>query len=148
MKKSPGAKKLLLKASLRLFLLFLLWSLSACGGAGGGGENGGANSVTLAWDRPGTNIDGAPLTDLVGYVIYYGGEPDFYLYPEKLLGRQEVKENSVTITNLWPGVYYFVVTAVDTYGNESEPATLASNPNKNVLCVNIPTQGNPYECSP
>lgn len=137
----------LFQLNLRLFFIFLLWTLSACGGSGGG-NGGGSSSVTLAWDKPETNVDGTPLTDLEGYVVYYGVEPDFYYHPEKIIGKQEAKETSVTIRNLYPGTYYFVVTAYDKYGYESEPATLYSDPTKNVLCVNIPAQGKPYECSP
>ncbi|MGB9701066.1 MAG: fibronectin type III domain-containing protein [Thermodesulfobacteriota bacterium] len=130
------------------WFIFVLWiaALSACGGSGGG-EGGGSSSLTLAWDKPETNADGTPLTDLAGYVVYYGFEPDFYFHQEKIIGKQEVSETSITIRNLYPGTYYFVVTAFDKYGYESEPATLYSDPHKNVLCVNIPAQGNPYECS-
>lgn len=138
---------ILFRLNLRLFFVFLLWVLSACGGSGGG-NGGGSSTVTLAWDKPETNVDGTPLTDLEGYVVYYGVEPDFYYHPEKIIGKQEAKETSITIRNLHPGTYYFVVTAYDKYGYESEPATLYSDPTKNVLCVNIPAQGKPYECSP
>lgn len=137
----------LLRLNLRLFFVFLLGALSACGGSGGG-NGGGSSSVTLAWDKPETNIDGTPLKDLEGYLVYYGVEPDFYYHPEKIMGKQEAKETSITIRNLYPGTYYFVVTAYDKYGYESEPATLYSDSTKNVLCVNIPVQGKPYECAP
>ncbi len=138
----------LLGIKIKLFFVFLLLALSACGGSGGGGNGGESISLTLAWDKPETNADGTPLTDLEGYVVYYGVEPNFYFHPEKIIGKQEAKETSITIRNLYPGTYYFVVTAYDKYGYESEPATLYSDPTTNVLCVNIPAQGKPHECSP
>lgn len=144
----PSTYSILLRPNIKLFFVFLLSVLSACGGSGGGGNGGESISLTLAWDKPETNADGTPLTDLEGYVVYYGVEPDFYYHSEKIMGKQEVKETSITIRNLYPGTYYFVVTAYDKYGYESEPARLYSDPNKNVLCVNIPAQGKPYECSP
>jgi len=147
MKNSAECSKRIINLISWLILILLFCALSACGGSGGGGEGGGGSSLTLAWDEPETNADGTPLADLAGYVVYYGVEPDFYFYPEKIIGKQEVKETSINIRNLYPGTYYFVVTAYDKYGNESEPATLYSDPNKNVLCVNIPAQGRPYECS-
>lgn len=138
----------------RLIFIFLLSAITGCGGSGGGTNPGilgipsgpAIYSITLAWDQPETNVDGSELTDLAGYKVYYGIEPDFY--PEKIFGELDVKNSlSVTIGNLSSGTYYFAVVAYDTYRNESAPATLYSDPTKNILCVNIPSQGNPYECS-
>lgn len=137
-----------------LAIALFLFTLSACGGSGGGGS--GSNALILAWDKPETNVDGTPLTDLEGYRIYYGLEPDFYYYPEKILERKEVKDNtSQTITfkieGLSAGTYYFVVVAYDSYGYESEPAYLAPGIpqvyNDRVLCVNISSQGSASYCS-
>ncbi|MEQ8859921.1 MAG: hypothetical protein RIC56_14860 [Pseudomonadales bacterium] len=70
----------------------------------------------LRWEPPTQNIDGSPLTDLAGYVMYWGRESRRY-------GSSAVI-NDPTVTrweaNLPPGTYFFAVTAVDADGNESD----------------------------
>ena len=73
------------------------------------------SSVTLNWTPPTTNTDGTPLTDLAGYKLYYGTSSGNYGSP--------IDVNNVTtytISNLTVGSYYFVVTAYDLSGNESD----------------------------
>jgi len=74
-----------------------------------------AADVTLFWDPPTTNADGSPLTDLAGYVIYYGTATGDY--------TQSIDVGNATtyqVSNLTKGVtYYFVVTTYDTLWNES-----------------------------
>jgi fibronectin type 3 domain-containing protein len=80
------------------------------------------NAVALSWDRPTTNVDGSGLVDLAGYRIYYGtalGE-----YPHMV----EVDDPQITrhvVADLLPATYYFVVTAYDAEGNESEHSNVA-----------------------
>lgn len=65
-------------------------------------------SATLAWQQS-TN------TTAVGYRIYYGAASGTYT-GVMVVGNT----NSVTITNLMPGVtYYFAATTYDAVGNES-----------------------------
>ena len=75
-----------------------------------------AGNVTLAWDPPTTNEDGTPLTDLAGFIIYYGTTSGDY--------SQSIDVGNVTtyqVSNLTEGLtYYFAATAYDTSGNESE----------------------------
>jgi fibronectin type 3 domain-containing protein len=75
-----------------------------------------ASVVTIFWDAPTTNADGAPLNDLAGYKIYYGTSERNY--------SSEIDAGNVTnymVSNLKNGVvYYFAVTAYDTSGNESD----------------------------
>lgn len=69
-----------------------------------------AADVTLAWDPVATN-------DVVGYRIYAreAGETFDYGYPE-----QEVADSQCTLTGFDEyETYYFIVRAVDAYGNES-----------------------------
>lgn len=76
-------------------------------------------SISLSWTAPLENEDGSVLTDLAGYVIYYGTSAGDY-------------DSSVRITNagittyllegLTPGTYYLVATAVNTAGVESRPS--------------------------
>src|SRR5690606_34531458 len=80
-------------------------------------------AAELSWEAPTENEDGTPLTDLAGYKIYWGTQPDEYT-------------NSVTIDNpavltyvlenLVPATYYFVATAFNAEGSESEPSEMAS----------------------
>lgn len=89
-----------------------------CSGSGGNGLTSVRVEVldkTIRWQAPTQNVDGSPLTDLAGYVIYWGEQSRRY-------------ESSVVIdsaaTTRWvadisPGTYYFALTAVDLEGNES-----------------------------
>jgi len=80
-------------------------------------------AVELSWTAPTENVDGSPLTDLAGYKIYWGTQPGDY-------------PNSVTIDNpgivtyvvedLVPGTYYFVATAFNAEGEESDPSAMTS----------------------
>lgn len=75
----------------------------------------GTSSVTLQWDAPTTNADGTPLTDLAGYKLYYGPSSGNYI--------KNIDVGNVTTykaSALPDGSYYFVVTAYDTGGNESD----------------------------
>ena len=90
-----------------LFLFIGGWALTPPASAG---------QAILSWDPPITNADGSPLTDLSGYRIYYGTSPGVY-------GTVIDVGNLITstVTNLAGGsLYYFVVTAYDLSGNESQ----------------------------
>jgi plastocyanin len=69
----------------------------------------------LRWQAPSQNVDGTPLTDLAGYVIYWGTNSRNYT------GSHTI--NSPTITEweatMAPGNYYFAMTAFDAENNES-----------------------------
>src|SRR5512138_64706 len=41
-----------------------------------GSSSGWSAEAKLAWDPTTTNTDGTPITDLAGYKVYYGTEPD------------------------------------------------------------------------
>jgi hypothetical protein len=69
----------------------------------------------LRWQAPTQNVDGSPLDDLSGYVIYWGAASRAYT------GSHTI--NSATVTE-WestvsPGTYYFAMTAFDSENNES-----------------------------
>jgi hypothetical protein len=74
-----------------------------------------AANVTLAWDPPSTNTDGTPLTDLGGYIVYYGTESGNYSQSIDVGNVNTYKVNSL-IAGL---TYYFSVTSYKTSGNES-----------------------------
>ena len=73
-------------------------------------------SAVVTWSRPTENTDGSPLTNLAGYVLYYGtGFPvpfsAIYL---------EANATALEIQNLAPGNWYFQIESVNTEGMPSE----------------------------
>jgi len=81
------------------------------------------DDVTLTWEAPTQNTDGSELTDLAGFKVYWGTSPGSY-------------PNGVTLNNpgllayvvdmLAAGTWYFVVTALNSFGGESSPSDVAS----------------------
>lgn len=69
----------------------------------------------LRWVAPTQNVDGSPLTDLAGYVVYWGTQSGNYT------GSHRIDSASVTEweIDLPPGRYFFALTAVDADGMES-----------------------------
>lgn len=80
-------------------------------------------SATLSWTPPTTNTDGSPLTDLAGYRIYWG--PSAGNYPNSVT-LTNPGLTSYVVTNLVPGTYFFVATAVNSAGAESAFSVSAS----------------------
>ena len=79
-------------------------------------------SVTLSWTPPIANSDGSTLTDLAAYKIYYG--PSQGVYPNEI----RIDNPSISIyvvDNLSPNTYFFVATAVNSYGFESDFSNVA-----------------------
>ena len=74
-------------------------------------------SVELTWTAPTLNEDGTALTDLDGYFIYWG--TTLGVYTESVRIDNESLTTYV-IENLDPGTYYFVATAFNTAGEESQ----------------------------
>lgn len=111
-----------------LISIFILL-LSGCGDIGSSSPSGrypyhGSSpentgiSVTLSWEAPVINQDGSPLTDLSGYIIYYGTSPGYY---EKSVNVGNNRE--VMIDHLSSGSWCCAVTAYDYAGNESTYST-------------------------
>jgi hypothetical protein len=110
-----GTTKFLIMTTVLLTLILLLMGcgevVSVQGIDTGGG---GANSLMLSWNPPTTNEDGTTLIDLAGFKLYYGIQSGQY--------SQVINVGDYTtaeIGDLGSGTYYLVVTAYDTYGNES-----------------------------
>jgi hypothetical protein len=70
--------------------------------------------VVLAWDPPANNSDGTPLTDLVGYRVYYGDTSGVYSNSYNAGGSTSC---SITVRTSPEG--HFVVVAYDESGCES-----------------------------
>lgn len=80
-------------------------------------EQASLGSATLSWTAPTSNEDGTPLTDLAGYRIRYG--TSLGSYPNQV----QIPNPGITtcvIENLPAGTYYFVATAYDSSGHESQ----------------------------
>ncbi len=74
-------------------------------------------SVTLSWTPPTARTDGTALTNLAGYVIHYGTAPSAFT---STISVNTAGVASYTVDNLSSGTYYFVVSAVDSTGQESQ----------------------------
>jgi hypothetical protein len=74
------------------------------------------DSVKLSWVAPSTNADGSRLTDLGGYIVYYGEETSTdYTYAEDVGNLTYIE-----ITDLTPGTWCFALASYDIDGNESD----------------------------
>jgi hypothetical protein len=104
--------------------------LAACGSGGGTGASvppvntGGGNVGTaiLSWSGPNTNADGTALTDLAGYRVYRSTISGSYPATPAATTTAPAGGGgaaTVTLNNLAPGTYFYVVRAVDFSGNES-----------------------------
>ncbi len=127
-----------------LFLSFFIFSSSEA-------------AITLAWDKPETNSDGTPCTDLAGYKVYY--DTDIAAAPYAGTGLVEgnspitVPVSSLpdpthpefVLSGLSAGArYYLTVTAYDTSGNESgysNAITVAGNIPPSAAITATPLQG-------
>lgn len=79
-----------------------------------------AGNAVLSWDPPTTNVDGTPLTDLAGYIVYYGTTPGNYNTMVDVGLTSTPSTPAYTVGNMIEGnAYYFAVTAYDASGNES-----------------------------
>lgn len=75
-----------------------------------------ASSAIVTWSRPVENTDGSPLTNLSGYVLYYGtGFP----VPYSAIFI-DASATSLEIQNLSPGNWYFQIESVNSEGVSSE----------------------------
>lgn len=109
-----------------LSALLIVLCVAACGGGGGGGGGSAAptGSATLDWVAPTQNDNGTTLTDLAGFKVHYGTSPGTYTQTITVPNAAAV---TYTVTALPAGAtYYFVVTAFNAAGVESNPSNEAS----------------------
>jgi len=71
-------------------------------------------TATLTWAAPGTKADGTTTADVAGYVIRYGLQSGAYTV------SKAATSSPATVVGLAPGAWFFVVSAIDSAGNESE----------------------------
>ncbi len=86
-------------------------------------EQGALGSATLNWLPPTTRSDGSPLTNLAGYRIRYGTAMGSY---PNLVTIQNPGLTSAVVSDLQPATYYFVMSAYDALGLESNLTTPVS----------------------
>jgi len=91
--------------------------------AGTSATNKASGTATLSWQAPTTNTDGAALTDLAGYRIYYGTSATALSDTIRLTS---VGLQTYVIQNLASGTWYFAVTAVASTGVESALSDVVS----------------------
>jgi hypothetical protein len=81
-------------------------------------------TATLSWLPPTQNTDGSALTDLAGFKIYYGTASGNYT---EVITVDNPGISSYLVDSLPTGfTYYFVMTAMDASGMESEYSTEGS----------------------
>ena len=83
----------------------------------------GAYSATVTWSMPSLNTDGTPLTDVSGYLIYYGTSPANLAQSVLVTGAGVT---SGVVSGLVPGTYYFAVTTINSAGTASTLSNAAS----------------------
>jgi hypothetical protein len=72
-------------------------------------------TATVNWTLPTQNTDGSPLTDLIGYVIYYGTDPTLTASNVRIIPNGSVL--STTFYSLpTNNKYYFAIASVATSG--------------------------------
>jgi len=82
-----------------------------------------SGTATLTWTPPTTNTDGSPLTDLAGYVVYYGTSAT------DLQASAQVTDPTATsysFANLAEGTWYFAVAAYASDGTQSAQTSVMS----------------------
>lgn len=82
-----------------------------------------SGAVELSWAAPTENVDGSALTDLAGYKIYWGTQPDEFTNSVTIDNPGVV---TYVLENLVPATYYFVATAFNADGAESDPSDMTS----------------------
>ncbi|MEF9426572.1 MAG: hypothetical protein L0956_05130 [Candidatus Mariimomonas ferrooxydans] len=98
------------------FFLTLLLALSGCGG--GGSSSSSISATALTWEAPTMNEDGTRLTDLGGYILYYGASHNNY---SEVMSVDTVTTFPFnTIPGLESGMWCFAVKAYSTSGYESD----------------------------
>jgi hypothetical protein len=83
----------------------------------------GSGSATLSWTAPTEMTDGSALADLAGYKIYWGTSPGRYTSSARI---DTPGITTYVVEGLTPATWYFVATAYDSVGVESQFSNVAS----------------------
>ena len=76
------------------------------------------DEITLSWVAPVKRQDGTAilLSDISGYRIYYGVTPNVYPFQVDI---DDGSAEQLTLNDMSPGTYYFVLITIDVEGHES-----------------------------
>ena len=80
-------------------------------------------SVTLDWTPPTNNVDGSPISNLAGYTILYGNNPNSLT---QTVNVPNPASTSYVVQNLTPATWYFSLVAYNSAGEDSTPSTPVS----------------------
>lgn len=84
----------------------------------------GIESARLRWGAPTQREDGSPManTEITSYRIYHGTEDLGWVTEYEIPNSDPMSYLSFEIPNLIPARHVFAITAIDRYGQESEPS--------------------------
>jgi hypothetical protein len=116
------------RLSFRVLVIALALSVAACGqvspSASGSAAGEAANgSAALNWSPVTQNTDGSELTDLAGYLVFYGTSPGAM---STLVTLLDPNQTSYVVTNLSAGTWYFSVAAYTSSGIQGEMSNVVS----------------------
>lgn len=94
-----------------------------CGAGLALGAYGQTGSAALTWTPPTQNTNGTPLTDLVGYKVYWGTTLGAY---SSVAQVNNAAATAYTVSALAPGAWFFAVTSLSTSGGESNFSNAAT----------------------
>jgi hypothetical protein len=95
-------------------------STSSSSSSSSGGTSGSATeNVTLSWSAPTENTNGSALTNLSGYIIYYGTSASAMT---QTIDINTVGMLTYVVGDLSAGNWYFQIVAVNAAGVESSPS--------------------------
>jgi hypothetical protein len=77
------------------------------------------DNVTLSWSAPTENTNGSALTNLAGYIIYYGTSASAMT---QTIDINTVGMQTYVVDNLSAGNWYFQIVAVNSAGEHSSPS--------------------------
>jgi hypothetical protein len=80
-------------------------------------------SAALTWNPPTDNADGTPLSNLAGYRVYWGTAEGSYAHSVTL---DNPGLSSYVVDQLAPATWYFMLTAINAAGVESDYSNAAS----------------------
>jgi hypothetical protein len=82
-----------------------------------------SGSAALSWTAPTTDTNGAPVTPLTGYTVFYGTSESKLTQSVVVSGASTT---SHTVTGLAAGTWYFAVAANAADGTQSAMSSIGS----------------------
>ena len=91
----------------------------ATSGSSSSGATTSPTNVTLSWSAPTQNTNGSALTNLAGYIIYYGTSASAMT---QTIDINTVGMLTYVVGDLSAGSWYFQIVAVNSAGEQSTPS--------------------------